>query len=113
MYENIRVTPMNWSYRQIDTDTEFARDADFWNCSNDGTEHEHNYTSCPCSNAWVIHPATDRALRCLTSQLWPDTLRYTVKASSYSEAVGLCVSYIPVVVHSGTHCHYTTSSFFL
>ena len=37
----------------------------------------------------------NRALRCLTSQHWSDTLRVTVKASSYSEAV--CVSYIPVV----------------
>ena len=52
-------------------------------------------TSRPCSNAWVTHPATNRALRCLTSQLRPDTLRVAVKASSYSEAV--CVSYIPVV----------------
>ena len=34
-------------------------------------------------------------MRCLTSQHWSDTLRVTVKASSYSEAV--CVSYIPVV----------------
>ena len=65
-------------------------------CSTDGTQHEHNYpVSHPCSNAWVTHPATNQALRCLTLQLWPDTLRVTVKASSYSEAV--CVSYIPVV----------------
>ena len=52
-------------------------------------------TQSPCSNAWVTHPATNRALRCLTSQQWLDTLRVAVKASSYSEAV--CVSYIPVV----------------
>ena len=52
-------------------------------------------TQSPCSNAWVTHPATNRAPRCLTSQHWPDTLRVAVKASSYSEAV--CVSYIPVV----------------
>ena len=37
---------------------------------------------------------------------YPDTLRITVKASSYSKAV--YVSYIP----SGTPCHYTTPSFF-
>ena len=40
--------------------------------------------SRPWSNAWVTHPATNRALRCLISQLWPDTLRVAVKASSYS-----------------------------
>ena len=52
-------------------------------------------TQSTCYNAWVTHPATNRALRCLTSQHWPDTLRVAVKASSYSEAE--CVSYIPVV----------------
>ena len=58
-------------------------------------EKDAKLPSRPCSNAWVTHPATNRALRCLTWQLWPDTLRVAVKASSYSEAV--CVSYIPVV----------------
>ena len=59
--------------------------------------------SRPCSNALVTHPATNWALRCLTSQHWPDTLRAAVKASSYSEAV--CVSYNSC----GTHYHYTRS----
>ena len=54
-------------------------------------------TQLPLLNAWVTHPAANRALPCLTSQflLHADTLRVAVKASSYSEVV--CVSFILVI----------------
>ena len=60
-------------------------------------EKDAKLPSRPCSNAWVTHPATNRALRCLTWQLWPDTLRVAVKASSYSEATTIfgCIDGVP------------------